>query len=156
MGETRTIVNVRNLTEEGNIVSHQPVWAVEMSLDGGKTQTHAHIFPHELLSWRIAEYGIDPNDFDTLMDIAMHEPFMAIVETNPDFVYHVDEKTAREGHLARVAALKKQYTHLDPDGHLSKIRAAHDPNDPEHELRSARVRVMREDMMRLRAEGLKK
>lgn len=33
-----------------------------------------HVFPKNTLEWRAAEYGIDPADVDTLLDIVLHEP----------------------------------------------------------------------------------
>ncbi|MFE9391715.1 hypothetical protein [Streptomyces sp. NPDC006784] len=35
-----------------------------------------HSFPMETLEWRAAEYGIDPTDFDTLIDVIAHEPYL--------------------------------------------------------------------------------
>lgn len=36
---------------------------------------HVHVFPKMTLCARAAEYGIDPTDVDTLLDIVLHEPF---------------------------------------------------------------------------------
>ncbi|MQY07746.1 hypothetical protein [Actinomadura macrotermitis] len=41
--------------------------------DGGLT---GYVFPVETLEWRAAEYGIDPADVTTLLDIVLHEPFI--------------------------------------------------------------------------------
>lgn len=53
---------------------HTPCWLVETrrSDDGN---LHRHIFPKATLAYRAAEYGIDPADTDTLVDIVLHEPF---------------------------------------------------------------------------------
>lgn len=40
--------------------------------DGGQ---HIHVFPKMTLDARAAEYGIDPADTGTLLDIVLHEPF---------------------------------------------------------------------------------
>lgn len=37
---------------------------------------HTHVFPADTLAWRAAEYGIDPTDTQTLLDIVLHEPFL--------------------------------------------------------------------------------
>ncbi|MER7814553.1 hypothetical protein [Streptomyces sp. NPDC096153] len=37
---------------------------------------HEHIFPTTTLEWRSAEYGIDPEDTETLLDVILHEPFL--------------------------------------------------------------------------------
>ena len=50
-----------------------PCWYVDMRRpDGG---TRRHVFPQTTLAWRAAEYGIDPNDTETLLDIVLHEHF---------------------------------------------------------------------------------
>jgi hypothetical protein len=51
-------------------------WMVEATRasDG---QKYRHIFPKTTLAYRAAEYGIDPADTETLIDIILHEPFAA-------------------------------------------------------------------------------
>jgi hypothetical protein len=53
-----------------------PCWMVEATRasDG---QKYRHIFPKATLAYRAAEYGIDPADTDTLIDMILHEPFAA-------------------------------------------------------------------------------
>jgi hypothetical protein len=41
--------------------------------DGSK---HAYVFPKFTLEQRAAEYGFDPADIDTLLDVVMHEQFV--------------------------------------------------------------------------------
>lgn len=43
--------------------------------DDGTTTMMLHVFPPDTLEWRAAEYGIDPTDLDTLLDIVLNEPF---------------------------------------------------------------------------------
>lgn len=37
---------------------------------------HGYIFPKATLEYRAGEYGIDPDDVETLLDIVLHEPFL--------------------------------------------------------------------------------
>lgn len=49
---------------------------------------HCHVFPKTTMQSRAAEYGIDPNDTDTLLDIVLHEPYMV---SPLDHFYDEDE-----------------------------------------------------------------
>lgn len=50
-----------------------PCWYVDMRKpDGG---THRMVFPVQTLAWRAAEYGLDPDDTEALLDVVLHEPF---------------------------------------------------------------------------------
>ncbi|GAA2618699.1 hypothetical protein SMC26_40260 [Actinomadura fulvescens] len=69
----------------------------------------AHVFPADTLEWRAAEYGIDPTDVDTLLDIVLHEPFLA--DPAPDAITLYNAPTiddARAAHLARIDAVKTE------------------------------------------------
>lgn len=103
----------------------------------------AHGFPVETLSWRAAEYGIDPSDADTLLGVVLHEPYVGLKHTDPTFVYNVDEQTARAAHLDRVAKSPVQVK--DPAGHLDAIRAHHLStfNSQDHADRVSTVRQIR-------------
>ncbi|MFF0055688.1 hypothetical protein ACFYRI_14985 [Streptomyces microflavus] len=70
----------RTITEisEG-LVGETPTWQVQMTDVAGRG--HVHVFPQETLAWRAAEYGIDPTDTDTLLDIILHEPFLPDLST---------------------------------------------------------------------------
>jgi hypothetical protein len=37
---------------------------------------HGYLFPKATLEYRAGEYGIDPEDTETLLDIVLHEPFL--------------------------------------------------------------------------------
>ncbi|WP_440100014.1 hypothetical protein [Streptosporangium sp. H16] len=52
----------------------EPVWGVRMVIGG---MEGSHSFPHSTFEWRCAEYGIDPDDVDTMLDVILHEPYMA-------------------------------------------------------------------------------
>jgi hypothetical protein len=103
----------------------------------------AHGFPPETLSWRAAEYGIDPNDVDTLLEIVLHEPHVNLHHTDPTFLYNTDEETARAAHLRRVAASPVRVQ--DSNGHLEQIRMAHRSSfDPaQHSERCRQVAAIR-------------
>jgi hypothetical protein len=49
-------------------------WVVVMVDESGGRNNHA--FPKDTLLWRAAEYGIDPADTATLLDIILHEPYI--------------------------------------------------------------------------------
>jgi hypothetical protein len=66
-------------------------------------ETWVRVFPLEALEWRAAEYGIDPTDADTLLDVVLHEEYAEPSTLAED----PDTDTARERHLARIAEVKK-------------------------------------------------
>lgn len=54
------------------------VWRIRCTRtheDGTELPT-MHVLPVDALEWRAAEYGIDPTDLDTLVDIVLAEPFL--------------------------------------------------------------------------------
>jgi hypothetical protein len=119
-----TVIEVRDM----NNGKDEPMWFVGLSHDDG-TDPHGVAFPHATFHHRVAEYGIDSEDFDTLLDIALHEPYINLHHTDPTFLYNTDRETARLHHLARIQELKKTVTHEDPNSLLDTIRTAytHDP-----------------------------
>lgn len=77
--------------------------------DTGVVHEGVHVFPHDTLEWRAAEYGIDPTDTNTLMDIVLAEPYLTPEHyTGTPHLYDgmstVEE--ARTAHLSRCAAVK--------------------------------------------------
>jgi hypothetical protein len=144
MTATHRVVSVEDVSS--HVGADQPIWLV--GVDRGDPLLHAIHFPHEILVQRVADYGVDPTDVDTLLDIALYEQYMVLSPNNSDFVYHVDEKTARDGHLGRVSDLKKQYVYHDPNNLLDQIKAKHDPKDPRIAERTAKVRDIRARQMR--------
>lgn len=105
---------------------------------GGGVRTTAHVFPESALGWRAAEYGIDPADTQTLLEIVLHEPHMVGHDhTSPDFLYNCDRATARRALLARVAEVKQRVSVTDPDGHLAAIHAAHVVDPADHAAKCA-------------------
>ncbi|MEQ4718365.1 hypothetical protein [Nonomuraea sp. B19D2] len=63
--------------QAGQLATHygaEPMWGISrVRPDGG---AHLHIIPHSTWEWRCAEYGIDPDDMTTLLDIVLHEPWI--------------------------------------------------------------------------------
>lgn len=85
-------------------------WVVERvhTDDDGTVVTSQHFFPPDTLEWRAAEYGIDPSDVDTLMDIVLAEPYLTDQHWATGSQLH-DANTidqARADHIARCAAVK--------------------------------------------------
>lgn len=138
-GTVYTVVEVRDLAAERGADTDEPVWLIEMSTDGKLVPTHGHGFPHSSLHWRAAEYGIDPHDLDTLLDVVLCEPHMNVRHTDPMFLYNTDEETARNAHLARVADVRTRVMHADPGSLLNRIGQAYDPGHPSLEQYRAQV-----------------
>lgn len=64
-------------------------WAVNMTRpDGG---SHTYVFPKFSLAQRAAEYGFDPGDIETLLDVVLHEQFIHM-PWNP-----VEDPAAQQG-----------------------------------------------------------
>lgn len=66
---------VYEITEVGEYFPNpdMPCWYVDTERPDGSQRRH--VFPKTTLAWRAAEYGIDPADTDTLLDIVLHEGF---------------------------------------------------------------------------------
>lgn len=78
-------------------------WARVVTLDPADAGPRLAAFPLEALEWRAAEYGVDPHDVDALLDIVLHEPYLAeepVAYTAPTV------HAARAVHLGRIADLK--------------------------------------------------
>jgi len=80
-----TEYTITSVTED----TDRALWHVLYEDPDGSTR--AHVFPKNTLAWRAAEYGIDPADTATLLDIVLHEPFAP----HPD-----DPRTAAEDPVA--------------------------------------------------------
>ena len=126
-------------------VSGTDVWEIVMLRADGKP--HAHIVPTAALDWRAAEYGIDPDDTDTLLEAVLHEPFMEQAEDEDgqqpkwadgsvDLLGAENTTVAREAHLARAKACRVR---IDVKGvtALAPVRDGHRPD-------RARIREMQE------------
>ncbi|MCX5522191.1 hypothetical protein OG342_04820 [Streptomyces bobili] len=127
-------------------IGEQTCWQVSLVRPDGNTVNH--IMPTSALDWRAAEYGIDPTDTETLMEILLHEPHMAMVDdpqhgsqyadSGPDLWAADNTDTAREAHVARI---KDCIVHIDVKGAraLDPVRSGHRPD-------LARIRRMREEV----------
>lgn len=51
-----------------------PCWQLMMLKPDG--YGHGITFPKQTLEYRAGEYGIDPDDVETLLDVVLHEPFL--------------------------------------------------------------------------------
>lgn len=89
------------------------VWRVggTMEHDDGTSTRHVHLFPLDTLEWRAAEYGVDPADTATLLDIVLAEPFLTPDDWAAGHQLHdaPDIDTARRDHLARCARVKLRH-----------------------------------------------
>lgn len=141
MTTTYTIFQVRDAvaTLDGASV---PVWLISyMRSDTGLPHTTG--FPHEIFANLCAEYEHDPYDIDTLIDLAVHQVHMDIRHTDEDFVYKATVEQARAGHLAKLAASRREHVYVDEHNLLDVIRQHHDPQDPRIPVRRAQVRALR-------------
>lgn len=111
-------------------------WSVKVThtLDDGSTEEGCHVMPHDVLEWRAAEYGIDPSDVDTLMDIVLAEPYLTEEEqsTGANLADAATVQEAREAHLARCAKAKLRHrmSTRGKDHKLNKIKQE-SPINPE-------------------------
>lgn len=124
----------------------QPCWLVSLTRPDGNIANH--LMPTVTLEWRAAEYGVDPTDVDTLLDIILHEPHMPTVDDPQHGPHYADDgpdlwtadntATAREAHVARIKACNVR---IDVRGvkALDTIRAGHRPDND-------RIRKMREQV----------
>lgn len=77
MSETWTISKVTEVDTDRGLV-----YNVTIEMSDGKRSLFS--FSDEVIEWRAAEYGIDPEtEFDTLLDIILHEPYIPD-PTHPD------------------------------------------------------------------------
>lgn len=87
------------------------IWVIAKEIrDGvGPVVRMAQAFPEDTLEWRVAEYDLDPNDKDTLIDILLYEHHLddGIDPDHPSSLAHaVTVSEAREFHLSRIKAKK--------------------------------------------------
>lgn len=74
----------------------------------GVSRPSCHAFPKDTLEWRAAEYGLDPADVETLLDIVLVETYL-LPEEWAVGVRLADALTvaeARDAHLSRIAKAK--------------------------------------------------
>lgn len=106
MYKKRTILEVQDHDDKWNviyIIEHVPepgdkdqqIWA----------EQGCHWMPKDIFEWRAAEYGIDPTDMDTLIDIVLSEPFLEDSDyAEGESLFDADDiTTARLAHKSRCA-----------------------------------------------------
>lgn len=75
-------------------------WQVD-TLTPGNTLPHLHAFPKATLDYRAAEYDLDPDDTDLLLDVILHERFIP----DPTDPRNFDsDPAARAGHVVQLPA----------------------------------------------------
>lgn len=122
-----------------------PLWVVDgmQHHDDGSSIRLRHTFPQDTLEWRAAEYGIDPADTATLLDIVLAEPYLTPDDWAAGHRLHdaPDIPTARADHLARCARAKLRHRLATRTaGHPCRRVAAESPLDLEAiELKRALV-----------------
>lgn len=113
--ETREVIGVE---QDGGS------WRVAMQTPNGK---YLHIFPTASIDLRAAEYGMDPDDSETMLDIILHELYITDMHhLHPKFVYNTDADTAREHYLSLIEDVKKNTVQVtDPNNLLKHIHQMH-------------------------------
>lgn len=95
------------------VMGDQDLWEIRGTLtdDTGNSLAYSHTFPPDTLEWRAAEYGIDPADTATLLDIVLAEPHLSAEDWATGHQLHdaPDIDTARAHHVARCARAKLRH-----------------------------------------------
>jgi len=93
------------------------------------------VIPEDTLEWRAAEYGIDPADTATLMDIVIAEAHMTPEDWEQGTHLHSapDIDTARADHLARCARVKLRHR-FSTRKKTSPLNAVRDLSPLDHEV----------------------
>jgi hypothetical protein len=131
-------------------ISGQPAWRVTgtRTEDGGTVVPYHHVLPVDTMEWRAAEYGIDPTDTATLLDMVLAEPHLTPEDMARGYRLHdaPDVATARRDHLARCAVVKLRHriSTRAAGTALERIRSE-SPMDPEV------IAVKAEHVVRVRA-----
>lgn len=100
-------MEVENLAARYNQRSGKFEVAMRVTRDDGTDFMQLHVFYPETLEWRAAEYGIEPTDLDTLIDIVLTDPF----DDEDDPLWQVETREeARDLMLAKVQARKERIT----------------------------------------------
>lgn len=129
----------RSIIYSGEHGLYPHVWEMhELREDGSKGLI---VMPKTTLDWRAAEYGIDPTDVDSLLDIIVHERYVPTqTEEQQDpalkakalpWLLEADNTAeARKHHMARIRGAKYQFK-IKGDSVYDAIRSGH---TPDHDL----------------------
>lgn len=105
-----------------------PSWEIlvhEHHDDRDEPAVVVNVVPYEMPIWRAAEYGIDPGDLNTLVDIMLCERYVDPAALQPDTIALFHKATiaeAREEFLAHVVATKLKYRISTRTAEMNKIR----------------------------------
>src|SRR5688572_28711890 len=69
-------------------------------------QHFIHVFPEERILSLIAEYGLDPDNMEDVMDVLLAEPFLDPQDGEPTLFADEDPEIIREAHRRRAARAK--------------------------------------------------
>lgn len=154
----------------------EPLWGVPLVRPDSKSIMA--VIPHSTLEWRAAEYAIDPDDVDTILDVILHEPWIPrpddpFAAANPTIAMVIDairdlptcwtrgvpDDERRAAHLARISAVKKLIVRVeaapqaDRQAALQFVGSARvAPADPLAPIRAARLDPIRIESRRLAVE----
>lgn len=108
-------------------------WRITSTFDmNGKTETIPHFIHDHCFAVRAAEYGIDPSDIETLLDIVLNEVFIyeQDIEYATTIYGHASVAETRKAHVGRCARVKLRQR-LSTRRNKSTLAArAANPSDP--------------------------
>ncbi|ANZ35261.1 hypothetical protein BBK82_03400 [Lentzea guizhouensis] len=93
--------------------------------DQPKPAVVVNVLPYEMPIWRAAEYGIDPGDLNTLVDIMLCERYVDPSVMQPENIALFNKPTiaeAREEFLGHIVATKLKYRMSTRNAEMNKIR----------------------------------
>jgi hypothetical protein len=124
------VKNIKIFSSERFDHDGKPHWRIRMEIefkDGIKNVSHC--FPEEIFTFRAAEYGFDPTDVDTLLDVILTE--IHVVADPGTHLYELgDRDVARDHHLNRCARQKLKMRFSTRSNKSVLKSKALDPNDP--------------------------
>lgn len=120
----------------------------EIDDETGTPYIDSYSFPAEVFEIRAAEYDIDPEDFDTLLDIVQYEVWLPPADTS--LLWDADDvPKARDGYLAAVRREKAKHEGRKTQGAKSaRVKA---DEDAAHEAAKQTIRSRRPRDPELRA-----
>ncbi len=124
----------------------------DVTLDDETTTQSGHCFPKDTLEWRAAEYGIDPADTATLLDLVLAEPHLQPADWSGTHLRDApDIATARRDHIARCAAAKLR-VRLSSRGALAREGGPLEGIHTESPMDLEVIALKTEEVRRMRAE----
>lgn len=116
------------------------IWVIAKTVtDGNKTFRMAQVIPEDMMEWRAAEYDIDPNDRDTLMDIILYQHHLDDgIDDNShpqSLMWASTVEEARDFHLNRIKTKKANGKTQTRKRDKTKEDKVANPRNPKHLLR---------------------